>query len=221
MEGMPGPVVYHDPAIARVEAFLFGGQPAFEWAGASPSLALSEILHACYACYYPMIYAAPALLWLGITGRDRTAELRARDFGETVLALEACFFVCFFVFAMFPVQGPRYLGVPAGIPDGPVRRMVLFLLQTGSSRGAAFPSSHVAVTVTQVAMAIKFQRGVGWASLVIAVGLALGAVYGGFHYAVDAIAGALLGVAVVPLAGAFRRRADLAATGFTSTPGAA
>ena len=51
-------------------------------------------------------------------------------------------------------------------------------------------------------MAIKFQRGVGWASLVIAVGLALGAVYGGFHYAVDAIAGALLGVAVVPLAGA-------------------
>lgn len=221
MEGMPGAVVYHDPAIAGVEARLFGGEPALDWAGAWPSPALSEILHACYACYYPMIFAAPVLLWLGITGRDRTDAIRAGDFGETVLALQACFFACFVVFVVFPVQGPRYLGAPAGIPDGPVRRMVLLLLQSGSSRGAAFPSAHVAVTVTQVAMALKFQRGVGWVSLVIAVGLAAGAIYGGFHYAMDAIAGALLGVAVVPLAGVLRRRADLAAAGFTSTPGAA
>ena len=221
MEGMPGPVVYHDPAISGIEARLFGGQPAFDWAGAWPSVAVSEVLHASYACYYPMIYAAPALLWLGITGSGPTEEARAADFGETVLALQACFFACFVAFVAFPVQGPRYLGVPAGIPDGPIRRLVLLLLQSGSSRGAAFPSAHVAVTVTQVAMALKFQRGVGWISLVIAVGLTAGAVYGGFHYAVDTIAGGLLGLAVVPLAGALRRRADLAASGFTSTPGAA
>ena len=221
MEEMPCPVHYHDTTISGLETALFSGEPAYEWAGALPWQLVSEFLHACYACYYPMIYVPPILLYLGFTGRATTSRERLGDFTETVLALEASFFACFLFFIVFPVQGPRYLGVPPGIPDGPIRGLVLLLLQTGSSRGAAFPSAHVAISVTQVAMALKFQRGVGRVCFAIAIGLAAGAVYGGFHYAVDVLAGALLGMIVVPFAGALRRRADSAAAGFTSTPGAA
>ena len=155
-----------------------------------------------------------------MTGPARVAAGRTEAFRDTVLALEVSFFVCFLVFVVFPVQGPRYLGVPPGVPDGPVRHLVLALLQTGSSRGAAFPSAHIAVATTQVLMALRYQRRLGLVILVIAFGLATGAVYGGFHYAVDALAGVAVGTLAVPLAWALRRRLEPARAGLTSTTGA-
>jgi membrane-associated phospholipid phosphatase len=221
MEGMPGPVVYHDPLIAGLERRLFGGEPAFEWAGAWPFTPFSELLHACYASYWLMIFLPPASLWLGLVGRDRAHEERARAFAETVLALELSFFLCFVVFIAYPVQGPRYLGVPSGIPDGPMRRLVLTILRAGSSRGAAFPSAHVAVSVTQAAMWLRHTRRLGWIAPTLALGVAAGAVYGGFHYAIDAMVGAAVGVAAVVLADAVRRRAEAGKPGFTWHPDAA
>jgi membrane-associated phospholipid phosphatase len=63
------------------------------------------------------------------------------------------------------------------------------ILEAGSSRGAAFPSSHVGVSFAQTAMCFVALR--RWAPLlaVLSTGLAVGAVYGGFHYATDAVAG--------------------------------
>jgi membrane-associated phospholipid phosphatase len=205
MESLPGALRYHDPAIAALENGLFGGQPAFEWAGAWPVTALSELLHACYVSYYPLIFVPPLLLYLGARGTRESGPERMAAFHETVFALALCFLVCFSIFVVFPVQGPRYLGVPEGVPDGPVRRLVLAILERGSSRGAAFPSSHVAVAVTQALLALRHQPRVGRCVAAIAVGLGAGAVYGGFHYGVDALAGAALGAAVVPLASWTRR----------------
>ena len=208
MEALPGPVRYHDPLIVRLEERLFGAQPAFAWAGAMPMPALSELLHACYVSYYALVYAPPFLLYARSGGAGGGASAageprgtkRLGAFHETVLAVSLSFLACFLVFVVFPVQGPRYLGVPEGVPDGPVRALVLAILETGSSRGAAFPSSHVAVAVTQALLALRHQRRVGRWVAAIAVGLACGAVYGGFHYGVDALAGALVGAAVVPAA---------------------
>jgi membrane-associated phospholipid phosphatase len=134
--------------------------------------------------------------------------------------LQISFLVCFLVFVFFPVQGPRYLGVPQGVPDGPVRRLVLSVLEVGSSRGAAFPSSHVAVATTQFVMVLQYQRRLGLLVLGISLGLAAGAVYGGFHYAVDVLAGVAVGTLAVPLAGVLRCRLEPSASGFTSPPGA-
>ena len=183
MEGMPGPVVYHDPTIAALELSLFGAQPSFEWAGAWPWAPVSELLHASYFSYYAITYVPGMLL-----------HSRQDAFDETMLAVVLAFLLCYVVFIVFPVQGPRYLGVPAGVPDGPVRGLVLAVLEGGSSRGAAFPSAHVSVAVVQTAMALRHQPRVGWVLLPVALGLAAGAVYGGFHYGIDALAGALVGL---------------------------
>jgi membrane-associated phospholipid phosphatase len=81
------------------------------------------------------------------------------------------------------------------VPGGPVRDLVQRILHAGSSRGTAFPSSHVAVATAQALLALRHQRAVGVVVALLAAGLAAGAVYGGLHYAIDAAVGALVGVA--------------------------
>jgi membrane-associated phospholipid phosphatase len=188
---------YHDALVAGWESRLFGGQPSRAMAGALPSVAVSELLHAGYLAYYPLIFVPPLLLF---------ATARRRALHQTVLALTITYIVCWVIFAFFPVEGPRYLwSAPAGVPTGPFRNLAVRILAAGSSRGAAFPSSHMAVSTVQAVMAWRWQQRLAPAVSVIALLVGVGAVYGGFHYATDMFAGALLGA----LAGAFVwRRAE-------------
>jgi membrane-associated phospholipid phosphatase len=177
---------FHDATVQGWERAIFGGQPAFTLAGAIPSRALSELLHLGYLSYYPLIYLPPILLFV----RGRRAE-----FAQTVFALTCVWVACLVAFAVFPVEGPRYQWSPPA-ELGPIRMLVLVLLESGSARGTAFPSSHVAVAVVQTMAALRYQPRVGAIASVATVLLACGAVYGGFHYAVDVIAGAALGLFV-------------------------
>jgi membrane-associated phospholipid phosphatase len=102
-----------------------------------------------------------------------------------------------------------------------MRRLVLRILQGASSRGAAFPSSHVSVAVAQAWLAMRYQRRVGRWTCALAVGLACGAVYGGFHYALDALVGAAVGAAAALCARPLRLRLRGAEPGFTWTPNGA
>ena len=179
----------HDRAVQGWDAAIFGAQPARAFAAALPNRALSEILHAGYLSYYALIYVPPALLF---------ARGKRDEFARTVFALTVVWLVCLVGFVAFPVAGPRYeWGLSAAVPSGAVRSTVLWVLETGSARGTAFPSSHVAVAVVQSAVALEYQRRVGWIATVATVLLGCGAVYGGFHYAVDVIAGAAVGLSVV------------------------
>lgn len=215
---------YRDAAVVALDAFLFGGRPAFDWAGAWPQAWISEPLHAAYLAYYPVIYVPPLLLylrgWRGAPPTGGGVRSSLSVFAEVVTGLAVSMLACYLVFVVLPVQGPRYVGTPAGVPDGPVRSVVLLVLQSGSSRGAAFPSSHVAVAVTQTVLALRHQPRVGGVLAVVTPLLAAGAVYGGFHYASDVAAGLLVGLVAAalarPLQDAVRRRTDGAVPGFTS-----
>jgi membrane-associated phospholipid phosphatase len=177
-----------DALVLRWESALVG-QPARTLAGRFPSRALSEALHAGYLSYYPLIYVPPLLL--AVRGASRREAL-----GETILALTLAYTLCFVLFTVFPVEGPRYrFGASTGAPAGPLRDLARALLQEGSSRGTAFPSSHVAVSLAQALAAWRHQRAVGAVVAVCAAGVAVGAVYGGFHYAVDVGAGIVVAVA--------------------------
>jgi membrane-associated phospholipid phosphatase len=178
---------YHDVLIQHWEVALFRSEPSRLIAVALPVLGVSELLHLGYLAYYPAIFAPPLLLYV--------RRVR-RAFAETVLALTTTYLLCWVLFVLMPVEGPRYLwGAPPGVPDGPVRRLAVSILAAGSSRGAAFPSSHMAVMACQTVMALRWQRPFGYVLAVVSVLVGAGAVYGGFHYAVDIIAGATLGAA--------------------------
>ena len=116
-----------------------------------------------------------------------------REATTTTLGVLIAAVVCYLVFAVFPVQGPRYFGPPEGVPDGPMRRLTLLILENGSSRGAAFPSSHMALMTAQALLGLRLQPKMGVLLTLSTLGVGLGAVYGGFHYAVDMVVGALVG----------------------------
>lgn len=178
--------VHSDALVMTWEHALFGGNPSATWARAMPWTALSESLHLAYASYYAIVLAPPIILY---------ARGKRDAFAATMLALTLVYGVCFSTYLLFPVDGPRYLVGPAQAPHGPIRGLVLHLLEAGSSRGTAFPSSHVAASVVAALCALTFQRGIGIVIFVLTLGLALGTVYGGFHYGVDALAGAVVGIA--------------------------
>lgn len=192
-----------DATVIAWEQALFGMQPARVWAQSWPSAAVSELLHGAYLSYYAIIVAVPALLYLG---------RRMRDFDESVFVMTLTFVVCFAIYVCFPVAGPRYLWPPSfsgpgRLHDGGVlRSAAVALLEARSSRGTAFPSSHVAVAVTQSVLAYRYFGRRGLVVAALAVGLAAGAVYGGFHYAVDVIAGAAVGLGTCALGLAIARR---------------
>jgi membrane-associated phospholipid phosphatase len=182
--GVIGMSVGHarDLVVQRWEAVLFGGQPSLAWHLAMPVPALSWVLHACYLAHYAIIIGVPLWLWIR-AGREECER--------AVFTISLAFFFCFLVSALFPVAGPGYwFPAPTG-PDSRVvpARLVHWLIDSGSSYGTAFPSSHVAASWAAALMAIRRAPVLAAILAPVALGLAAGTVYGQFHYAVDACAG--------------------------------
>ena len=185
--GMP----HADATVIGWEQALFPADPSRTLALRFPAAVLSESLHACYLAYYALVFVPPAVLYL----RGR------RDaYAVTTLSIVLAFLASFVVFMVFPVDGPRFLVGAAAAPAGPIRSATLWLLESASSRGTAFPSSHVAASVAAAICALRFQRPAGYFVALVAVGLTVGTVYGGFHYAVDAAAGLVVGLAAAVVA---------------------
>jgi membrane-associated phospholipid phosphatase len=192
---------YFDDVIIEGERALFGFEPARELATRYPAPALSETLHGAYLSYYLIIYAPPLLV----------GSKRGQDaLRDAVFTLTLVFLAHYLFFVFLPVEGPRYrfdVPVPADA-RGPIFSFTHALLEAGSSRGAAFPSSHVGVSVAACFACWRWLRPLAPLVTLLTVGLALGAVYGGFHYAIDVLAGAVLGGALAACAPALRKSLD-------------
>ncbi|HKJ93074.1 MAG TPA: phosphatase PAP2 family protein [Longimicrobiales bacterium] len=177
-----------DGVIQHVESAVFGGEPARHLAAAFPYLPLSEALHATYLLYYLIIFGPSLALYL----MGRVHAFRVVTFGVVFT-----FLVHYVVFTFFPVQGPRYVFhgvVGAAVNGGPVSRLSRWLLEHGSVRGTAFPSSHMSVATVQAVLAYRYLRPVFPLFVVVALGVGVGAVYAGFHYAADMIVGGAAGL---------------------------
>jgi hypothetical protein len=103
---------------------------------------------------------------------------------------------------------PRMLGEKWSIPQpsGRVRALNLWILRRGSIQANTLPSAHVAITAA-CALSLLW-LGPVWAGavfLVVAISIALGAVSGRYHYAADAILGAIVACAAL-LAGTLLSR---------------
>ena len=182
----PGTLHTYDVTVQRWELAIFGGQLSMEWWRSMPSRFWSSVLHAAYLSYY-LIVVAPAFYF--VWRRDLQA---LRHF---VLVVMTTFVACYLVFIFFPVAGPYYVfpRPAAWFTDNVFARMVYDTLATGSSYGAAFPSSHVAATVAAVLSAARGSKALGWALALPTVLLTAAVVYCQMHYGVDALAGLLVG----------------------------
>jgi membrane-associated phospholipid phosphatase len=188
-----GSVVAYDGIVQQWELLVFGSQISREWWQQVPSRFLSALLHAAYLSYYAIV-SAPALYlaWRGELGSVR----------RFVLVVMTTFVLCYLVFIFFPVAGPYYaFRLPPGwFTDNLPARLVYGALASGSSYGAAFPSSHVAAAVAATITAARISGRMGMILLPATGLLTIGVVYCQMHYGVDALAGLAVGALVAGVA---------------------
>jgi membrane-associated phospholipid phosphatase len=176
----PG-VAWQDLTVETVDRALIGPIPASH-------AAIGEWLALGYMTYVPVLVTAALILaW------------RARSPAgaqEVVRPICIVWGVCYGVFVLFPVLGPR-LADPTfqlgRLGTGPFSTLAVTNQRFGMLRGAAFPSAHVAATVAAL---LAVRRGTAfWLLLPIGLSIPIAAVYLGYHYVSDVIVGAGIALA--------------------------
>jgi len=158
--------------------------------------ALGELSAFGYMAYVPLLLLVTvALLSADPPGPHGAAETYIR---QVCLAWA----VCYVIFLAIPVLGPR-MAFPTlqdtRLGTGPFSALARLNQERGMIRGGAFPSAHVAATLIACWHAWRHARRIFWIALAPALALVGGAVYLGYHYAVDVVAGTAVAVAVVAL----------------------
>ncbi len=119
--------------------------------------------------------------------------LRA-DADEYWLAVLSPTYLCYALLPFVQMLPPRFLPTDPwrNLTGGKVRTFNLVILRLGSTQVDTFPSAHVAAALSAALVLLQLAPVAGMVFLVLAVGVALGAVLGRYHYALDAIAAAAL-----------------------------
>ena len=182
---------FYDWQLTSFEKSLFGVNPTLyidrHWLNARAN----EIFSFCYFSYYFMIPVFVLVLFV-------------KKHYETIKSIltAACltFFLSYLLFFLYPIEGPRwhFAGQYMNQIESPLfRGLVEVVIDKGAVRGGCMPSSHFGVALVILMYCFKYYRRAGWLLLPINVGLAIGTVWGRFHYISDVVAGGLLGLASV------------------------
>ena len=176
-------------AIPAWESALFGGQPSLYLSERLAFVPLSEYLHSATCPTRSSFRRSP---------RTGTSAGGAA-FGELLLLLSTVLLGSYLFFILLPVDSPYYLWPRLGPPlSGHLFfDLVHEVSARGGARGGAFPSAHVSGAVVVSLVAWRHQRRLAYLLVPITGGVMIATVYGRFHYALDAIAGAALAIAVV------------------------
>lgn len=178
--------------LIRLDHALFGVHPTV-WFEQVATPALTELMVVFYLAYFLLIPAAALPLYL---------RERRREFDGLMLNTALAYYLSFVAFLFFPAVSPRVTlsHLQGGPLEGGFLLHILYWVQGfGGIRGGAFPSSHVAVAFAVLFSVHRYERKVFYVLLPFVLGLAVSTTYCRYHYAVDAIAGALLGLFAVIL----------------------
>lgn len=177
-----------DGAVATLDRRIFGVHIHALWMPRMPQLWISEAMHLMYYAYYPLIFLPPLVLAL----QGRRAAFRDMSF-----RLMVTYLACYLVYIVLPVDGPHFLMERHAGPhtEGFFYRLVQETQALGDSRGASFPSSHVAGATTIAYLAWRWLRpSVATLLTLEAAGVLLSTIYTQNHYAVDSLAGLVVGL---------------------------
>ncbi len=202
-----------DPVFASLEQGLFGCQPALLFSQHFPQAFFSELMNMAYASYFPII-ATTVLFYF---------FCRYEQFERAAFVVLASFFAFYVIYDLVPVTGPMYYYHAVGVDqvvrgvfpsvgdyflthtdmmtspgwsDGLFYQLVADLHTSGERPTAAFPSSHVGISVVCMLLVWRARnRKLFFTLLPFALLICLATVYIRAHYAVDVIGGLVTGVA--------------------------
>ena len=174
-----------DAQIAWLDRALFGRHLNLVWMPAMPYPLLSEVMHASYFMYYPVLFLPPLIM--AVTGRREALR-------DMTLRLMVTYLGCYLMYLAFPVIGPAELlpNYEGPLSQGMFYRLTHAARAAGDSLGTAFPSSHAAGATTVAVLAWRWLSR-PWALLLTlqGAGVLCATVYTQNHYPVDAVAGLL------------------------------
>ena len=186
---------WQNDSLAAWEAALFAALPA-EWLHRYSSWWWRELLEFGYFSFYPLYPAVAGVLWAW-----RRRARYAGAFRRMTDGLSVGYAVCYATYLLFPTRSPSHnMGqAAAALPaqsSGPFHYLVSSIQNNAGVHGNAFPSGHIMLGfAVLVFVARYFPRLAPWLLLCNLL-MCAGAVYDGYHYAIDVAAGAVLGVAV-------------------------
>jgi membrane-associated phospholipid phosphatase len=156
-----------------------------------------ELLEFGYLSFYPLYPAVAGVLWA-----RRHRPRFAGAFRCMTDALSVGYALCYVIYLLFPTRSPSHnvgqatnaLSPPPS--SGPFHFLVDSIQGTAGVHGNAFPSAHIMLAFTVLMFVFRyFPRLAPWLLLCVLL-MCLGAVYDGYHYPIDVVAGALLGTTV-------------------------
>ncbi len=182
---------FFDEQIVHAEQVLFRCQPSQVLSQLLPWSLVDELLHFCYGAYEILLPVIGLIFFL-----SRLDE----QFHRFTTTVFLTFLTCYLLFILIPVRGPHHhFGPLVTASPGFFAELIHKLLGAASSEGTAFPSSHVAASISIWFGIRSVFRRLSRLILVVVIGIFIGTVYGGFHYGIDALAGLLVGLILGPL----------------------
>lgn len=181
---------WKDAGLLRLEASLFH-QPPTTWLAQFRHPLAAEVLEFGYLSFYWIL----PIIGLVLYAREwKKGPHLCEPFRLWMNSLAVGYVTCFSIYLLFPTEGPAHtLGHPEAIASGPFRWVVLLIQEYGGVHGNAFPSGHIMAAVVSLIAAIRWAPRLGaWLVLPLLL-MCVGAVYDGYHYVSDIVAGAALG----------------------------
>jgi membrane-associated phospholipid phosphatase len=147
------------------------------------------LLEVAYLFCYPLVPLG--LFALYATGQRRNVA----SFWLVVLVAT---YLCYVITPFVPAYPPRDLAGnrPAPAQAGKTRLFNRWILKHGSIHAISFPSAHVASTFAVSLVLLRYQPRLGLLFLFVSIWIALGAVVGRYHYALDVLTGVATALAV-------------------------
>jgi membrane-associated phospholipid phosphatase len=186
---------WQNGSLVAWEAALFAAPPA-EWLRRYSSWWWRELLEFGYFSFYPLYPAVAGVLWAW-----RRRARYAGAFRRMTDGLSVGYAVCYATYLLFPTRSPSHnVGqAAAALPaqsSGPFHHLVSFIQNTAGVHGNAFPSGHIMLGFAVLVFVVRYFPWLAPWLLLCNLLMCAGAVYDGYHYAIDVAAGAVLGVAV-------------------------
>jgi membrane-associated phospholipid phosphatase len=172
--------------LLEVDRTLFGANTVSMFSTRAPRLVL-ELFELAYLFCYPLVPIGFG--WLLLAGFRHQAD----QFWTTVLLAS---FTCYGLLPWIPTRAPR--AIERADPKASVSRIRMLnlrILDLASVQLNTFPSGHTAAALATALAVGTHSFAAGMVLGFIALCIAIGSVVGRYHYAADAITGAIIAAA--------------------------
>lgn len=179
-----------DELLSRLDLAIFGFNPNQALSRFQPAW-LTELLMFAYLAYLPLV------AWLAFVLFRRRGQDCLQSY---VFTLGLAYLACFLLFILVPASSPRFYFEGLAPESGFLFRRLMNLVETSAQyRGGSFPSAHCAAGTVMIYFSLRAGKRVALVVVPLIFLFFLSTVYGQYHYAVDVMAGVLIGLMAIPL----------------------